>query len=75
MSTKTNIAAIAAFLGVVGSHGPASAQEGFGNYAAALSALNAQQQSETIRSSTKALSGSYGFANKISHSRHVRAPK
>jgi hypothetical protein len=40
MSTKTNIAAIAAFLTILAAPGFASAQEGFGNYASSQALPN-----------------------------------
>jgi hypothetical protein len=73
MSTKTNIAAVVAFLGVLGTHGMASAQ-GFGNYAAAQG-LNTHQQPVVVQPSVKALGDSYGFANRMPRVRHMRAPK
>jgi hypothetical protein len=49
MSTKTN-SAVAAYLGVLGTHGFASAQES-GNHAAAQALLESQQQPAATRPS------------------------
>jgi hypothetical protein len=50
MSTKTN-SAVAAYRGVLGTHGFASAQEGSGNHAAAQALLKSQQQPAATRPS------------------------
>jgi len=66
MSTKTNIAAVAAFLTVLAI--PASAQQGFGNYASSLALLNTYPVPESRlyrdvdQSNAKALIGAQASA-------------
>jgi len=68
MSTKTDIAAIAAFLTVLAVPGLASAQEGFGNYASSQAIPNTYPVPESRlyrdvdQSNAKALIGAHASA-------------
>jgi hypothetical protein len=70
MSTKTNVAAVVAFLAVLAAPGFASAQEGFGNYASAVSGAYPGQQ--VNQPNVRALIGTFASANKSVHIKRAR---
>jgi hypothetical protein len=72
MSTKTNLAAVAAFLTVLAAPGFAAAQEGFANYAAAQAHASAYRDQQVNQPNVRALTGTFASANKSVHVK--RAP-
>ena len=72
MSTKTSVAAVAAFLIAVAAPGFASAQEGFGNYASSQALSIASPDRQVNQPNPGALSGTYASANKSAHTKRAR---
>ena len=69
MSTKTNVAAAVAFLTVLAAPGFAAAQEGFGNYASAVSRAYSGPQAN--QPNVRSLSGTFASANKPAHIKRI----
>ncbi len=73
MSTKTNAAAVAAFLTVLAAPGFASAQEGFGNYPSAQAISSAYPDRQSNQPNVMARSGTFASANKSAHVKRAQA--
>ncbi len=73
MSTKTNVAGVAAFLTVLAAPGFASAQEGFGNYPSAQAISGAYPDRQSNQPNVRALSGTFASTNNSAHVKRARA--